>query len=290
MEWMNDYDFTCSEKEIVKEITKYRRRISNLNTLENLKLLFSLLDLTSLNTTDSDASITAFCDKINQLQSHYPEIPDPAAICVYPVFVATVKNTLKKKNVNIASVAGGFPSSQTPLEVKIIEISYAVDKGADEIDIVMPVGKFMNEEYEEIYHEITTIKLLNKNIHLKVILETGAIKDLDKIYLASLLALEAGADFIKTSTGKLSPASTPEAAYVMTKAIKAYHDKTGGKKGFKPAGGIATTEDALLYFAIVQHNLGKEWITPDLFRIGASRLANRLIEEIVDKLYNINYF
>lgn len=253
---------------------------TNKDNLEVLKTLFSCIDLTSLNTEDSADSIREFVDKVNAFDASYKDIPQVAAMCVYPVFTPVLKSALKAEGVNIAVVSAGFPSSQTFSDVKKLETERAVDFGADEVDIVISVGEFQDGNYEFVGEEIKLIKSVMKDAHLKVILETGALKEIEEIWFASFLAIESGADFIKTSTGKQQPAATFEAAYVMLNAIKLYHEKTGKKIGFKPAGGISTPEDALVYYQLVKEILGDEWLNNKLFRIGASRLANHLLSQI----------
>ena len=205
-----------------------------------------------------------------------------------------VKKSLIAKNVNIASVVGGFPSSQTFISIKLSETSIAVEKGADEVDMVISVGKFLEKDYQTVANEITLIKAAAGKAHVKVILETGAITSFDEIYLASMLAMESGADFIKTSTGKMEPAATPEAVFVMVNAIKDYFEKTGRMVGIKPAGGVVTPEQSLVYFAIIKEVLGEKWLNPEWFRLGASRLANNLISQIKEfetgDKREINYF
>ena len=203
-----------------------------------------------------------------------------AAICVYPNFADIVKNTLQVDGINIACVSGGFPSSQTFIEVKVAETALAIADGADEIDIVISIGKFLSGDYETMCEEIQELKEVCKERHLKVILETGALKTASNIKKASILSMYSGADFIKTSTGKQQPAATPEAAYVMCEAIKEYYQKTNNKIGFKPAGGINTVNDAIIYYTIVKEILGEEWLNNRLFRLGTSRLANLLLSDI----------
>jgi len=251
-------------------------------TTETLKQLFGFIDLTSLNTEDNKSHIKGMTEKVNEFPAAFPEMPNVAAICVYPAMVKTVKENLKEKSVEIASVGAGFPSSQTFLDIKVAECKAAIEAGADEVDIVISVGTFLSEEYDTVKEEIKAIKEALGEKHLKVILESGSLATFDAIYKASMLAMEAGADFIKTSTGKQQPAATIEAAYIMCKAIKEYHEKTGRKVGFKPAGGISQPEDGLAYYAIVKEILGDEWLTSKYFRIGASRLANNLLKAIYD--------
>ncbi len=245
-----------------------------------LKTLFSCIDLTSLNTEDSADGIREFVDKVNAFHDIFKDIPQVAAMCVYPVFTPVLNSALKAEGVNIAVVSAGFPSSQTFSNVKKLETETAIDFGANEVDIVISVGEFQDGNYEFVGEEIKLIKSVMKDAHLKVILETGALKEVEEIWFASLLAIESGADFIKTSTGKQQPAATFEAAYVMLNAIKLYHEQTGKKIGFKPAGGISTPEDALVYYQLVKDILGDEWLNNKLFRIGASRLANHLLSQI----------
>lgn len=248
----------------------------------------SFIDLTSLNSTDTVAKITAMTDKVNSFKPTFPSYPQVAAMCVYPNFAATVKGDLKDLDVNIAVVGGVFPNSQSFLEVKVAECKMAVEQGATEVDIVLALNHFLADDIELAAKEISDIKSAIGNAHLKVILESGSIKEPEQIYKASMLAMEAGADFIKTSTGKTEPAATPEAAVIMCTAILDYYNKTGRKVGFKPAGGISTPEDAVKYYSIVQTILGDEWLSNKLFRIGASRLANNLLSLLENK--TVNYF
>lgn len=261
-----------------KIIDKY---VAENNTLEVKKQLFNCIDLTTLKTEDSEESVLKFTERVNDFENEYPDLKNVAAICVYPNFAKIVSQSLEVESVNVACVSGGFPSSQTFTEVKVAETALALADGATEIDIVIPVGKFLSGDYEGMCDEIEEIKSVCGERHLKVILETGTLKSAENIWKASILAIYSGADFIKTSTGKQEPAATPEAAYVMCQAIKAYHEKTGRKVGFKPAGGINSVNDALVYYTIVKEVLGKEWLNNELFRIGTSRLANLLLSEIV---------
>lgn len=256
------------------------KKVPENNTEEVKKFLFNCIDLTTLNTTDSDESVMRFTEKVNRFDDEFPDLKNVAAICVYPNFAQVVKDTLEVEGINIACVSGGFPSSQTFTEVKIAETAMALADGADEIDIVIPVGAFLSGDYETMCEEIMELKETCKEHHLKVILETGALKTASNIKKASILSMYSGADFIKTSTGKQQPAATPEAAYVMCQAIKEYYEQTGNKVGFKPAGGINTVNDALIYYTIVKEVLGKEWLSNELFRLGTSRLANLLLSEI----------
>ena len=249
-------------------------------TIEVLKQIFGLIDLTTLNSTDTKAKVNEMCLKVNHFKQKFPDFPNVAAICVYPSFVSTVKSSLKVKSVGIASVAAGFPSSQTFIEIKTLESKMAVDNGATEIDIVISIGEFLSGNLQLVFDEIAAVKKAIGSKHLKVILETGALADPLKIWEASVLAMQAGADFIKTSTGKLQPAATVDAALVMVEAIKQFKKITGKTVGFKPAGGISNGHEAIIYFTIVEQILGKEWLNPQYFRIGASSLANNLLTEV----------
>ncbi|MBM6944992.1 deoxyribose-phosphate aldolase [Bacteroides gallinaceum] len=251
------------------------------NTLDVKKFLFNCIDLTTLKCTDSEESVMKFTKRVNAFDDEHPDLKNVAAICVYPNMAEIVHDTLEADRVKIACVSGGFPSSQTFTEVKVAETAMALHAGADEIDIVIPVGKFLSGDYEGMCDEIQELKDVCGEKHLKVILETGALGSAENIKKASILAMYSGADFIKTSTGKEKPAATPEAAYVMCQAIKEYFLETGRKVGFKPAGGINTVHDAVVYYTIVKELLGKEWLTNELFRLGTSRLANLLLSDIL---------
>lgn len=248
---------------------------------EVLKLLFNCIDLTTLNATDSPQSVARFTERVNDFEGEYPELKPVAAICVYPCFAPVVRTVLDVPEVNIACVSGGFPSSQTFPEVKVAETALAVEGGADEIDIVLNVGNFLDDDWEEVCDEISELKHSCRDAHLKVILETGALRTAENIRAAAVLAMYSGADFIKTSTGKGYPGASFEAAYVMCRCIKEYYEQTGRKVGFKPAGGVSTTNDALGYYTIVKEVLGEEWLDNEYFRLGASRLANNLLSDIV---------
>ena len=275
------YDTQLNDADVQVQVAALiEKKVPENNTEEVKKFLFNCIDLTTLNTTDSDESVMRFTEKVNRFDDEFPDLKNVAAICVYPNFAQVVKDTLEVEGINIACVSGGFPSSQTFTEVKIAETAMALADGADEIDIVIPVGAFLSGDYETMCEEIMELKETCKEHHLKVILETGALKTASNIKKASILAMYSGADFIKTSTGKQQPAATPEAAYVMCQAIKEYYEQTGNKVGFKPAGGINTVNDALIYYTIVKEVLGKEWLSNELFRLGTSRLANLLLSEI----------
>lgn len=260
-----------------------RENYEKYNTVDVYKQLFNCIDLTTLRTEDNTTTVANFTKRVNAFDEEHGDMPNVAAICVYPNYAGTVRMNLEVSGVNIAAVSGGFPSSQTFTEVKVAETMLAVKDGADEIDIVINVGDMLGGNYEEMCDEIAELKSACGEAHLKVILETGALKTASMIKKASLLSIYAGADFIKTSTGKQEPAATLEAAYVMCQAIKEYYDKTGTKIGFKPAGGISTTADAVKYYCIVAAVLGEEWLNNRYFRIGASRLANNLLSDIWGK-------
>ena len=275
------YDTQLNDADVQVQVAALiEKKVPENNTEEVKKFLFNCIDLTTLNTTDSDESVMRFTEKVNRFDDEFPDLKNVAAICVYPNFAQVVKDTLEVEGINIACVSGGFPSSQTFIEVKVAETALAIAEGADEIDIVISIGKFLSGDYEGMCEEIQELKEVCKERHLKVILETGALKSASNIKKASILSMYSGADFIKTSTGKQQPAATPEAAYVMCEAIKEYHQKTGIKIGFKPAGGINTVNDAIIYYTIVKELLGEEWLDNQLFRLGTSRLANLLLSDI----------
>ena len=276
------YDTNLDDNAVRDAVRKIiAEKVHENDTMEVKRFLFGSIELTSLKTTDSEESILAFTERVNDFDSHYPDLPHVATICVYPCFADIVAESLEVDGVEIACVSGSFPSSQARIEVKIAETSLAVADGATEIDIVMPVGKFLSGDYEGVCDEIQELKAAcGEDVPMKVILETGALKTATNIKKASILAMYAGADYIKTSTGKLEPAATPEAAYVMCQAIKEYYDETGIQIGFKPAGGINSVMDAIIYYTIVKEVLGEKWLTNKWLRLGTSRLANMLLSEI----------
>ncbi|MBN1463947.1 MAG: deoxyribose-phosphate aldolase [Paludibacteraceae bacterium] len=287
-DFFKGYKTKITDAEVKEAVAK----IITTKTAENktkavYKTIFNCIDLTSLNHTDSEESIKKMIQKVNDFNKKYIDIAPIAAICVYPSMINTVKENLNIP-VPIAAVSGGFPSSQTFIEIKIAETGLCVLEGATEIDTVISVGKFLSGNLETVKEELIETKAACKNAHLKVILETGSLQTSENIKKAAILAMRCGADFIKTSTGKTEPAATLEAAYVMCETIKEFHTKTGEKVGFKAAGGIVTTEDAVNYYTIVKNILGNDWLNNQLFRIGASRLANNLLTAITDK--NENYF
>ena len=276
------YNCEVSDEEVRDAVRKIiAEKVHENDNLEVKKFLMGSVELTTLKTTDSEDSILAFTERVNQFDEQYPELPHVATICVYPCFAKTVSETLEVDGVEIACVSGSFPSSQALIEVKVAETALAIKDGATEIDIVLPVGKFLSGNYEEVADEISELKNVCGEKKMKVILETGCLKTAANIKKASILSMYAGADYIKTSTGKLEPAATPEAAYVMCQAIKEYYDKTGIQIGFKPAGGLNTVMDAITMYTIVKEVLGEKWLTNQWFRMGTSRLANLLLSEVV---------
>jgi deoxyribose-phosphate aldolase len=281
-EALSKYNTILSDEEVkAKTALLIENHLAENMTQEVKKFLFNCIDLTTLKCTDSDESVMKFTKKVNEFEDKYPDLKNVAAICVYPNFAEVVNDTLEADHVSIACVSAGFPSSQTFMEVKVAETAMALHTGADEIDIVIPVGKFLAGDYEGMCDEIEELKATCGEHHLKVILETGALETANNIKKASILSMYSGADFIKTSTGKEKVSATPEAAYVMCNAIKEYYQVSGRKVGFKPAGGINTVKDALVYYTIVKEVLGEEWLTNELFRLGTSRLANLLLSDIL---------
>lgn len=281
---LKKYNTNLNDDEVRKTVKKLiEEKVHTNDTPEVKKFLFGSIELTSLKCTDSDESIMAFTEKVNQFDTQYANLPHVATICVYPCFAQVVRDTLEVEGVEIACVSGSFPSSQALIEVKVAETALAVKDGATEIDIVMPVGKFLSGNYEEMCEDIQELRETCGDAAMKVILETGCLKTASNIKKASILSMYAGADYIKTSTGKEKVAATPEAAYVMCQAIKEYYDETGIQIGFKPAGGINSVMDALIYYTIVKEVLGEKWLTNKWFRLGTSRLANMLLSEIEGK-------
>ena len=274
---VNDADVQAAVAQITAE------KVSQNNTHEVKKFLLGSIELTTLSTTDTEEKVLQMVEKVNQFDRDYPDLPHVAAICVYPVFTELVSNSLEVDGVAITNVSGNFPSSQARMEVKVAETQLAIADGATEIDIVMPVGKFLSEDYEGVCDDINELKQACGDVPMKVILETGDLGNGNNIMKAALLSMYAGADYIKTSTGKEKVSATPEAAYVMCQAIKAYYEKTGVQIGFKPAGGINSVMDAITYYTIVKEVLGEKWLTNQWFRMGTSRLTNLLLSEILGK-------
>ena len=279
---LNQYAAAATAEQVAEQVAAARAQQSKNENTEVYKFCLSAVDLTTLTCNDSVESVTDFARRTVTFAEKYPEIPNVASICVYPSFVETVGVAVDGTPMRITSVGGGFPSSQTFLEVKMLEVAMAVENGADEVDIVLNVGKMLTGAYDEAANEVEMIRAeMDEDVILKVILETGALKTPELIHKASIISMAAGADFIKTSTGKIDVAATPEAAVVMCQAIKMFYEKTGRKVGFKAAGGVKTPQDAALYYTIVEQILGEEWLTTDLFRIGASSAANNLLSAIV---------
>ena len=269
-----------SETEINKGLKKVFSVLSSVPDKHLLMNILNLIDLTSLNTTDNRSNIIHFTGRVNSFSSRYSNIPNVAAICVYPNFVSVVKEKLSVKNIKIAAVAGAFPSSQTFRSIKVMECKMSVEAGADEIDIVIPVGAFLGNDFASVADEIREIKTAVGEKQLGVIVETGLLSSYEQIFKASMIAMDAGADFIITSTGKTSVSATSEASFVMCKAISDFYSETGIRVGFKATGGIVNPSDAAIYYKIVKHCLGEDWQNNKLFRIGASRLANNILSEI----------
>ncbi|MBR1929803.1 MAG: deoxyribose-phosphate aldolase [Paludibacteraceae bacterium] len=275
------YDLALTDEQVKQQVADIlAKHFDENNTPEVWKQCLHQIDLTTLNGNDTSAKVRGMAKKVNEFHEHYPQIPNVAAICVYPAMVADVRAELKE-NIGIAAVSAGFPASQTFIEVKVAETALAIKAGATEIDVVISIGKFLEGKYEEVYDELCELRAVCKEpTHLKVILETGDLKTADNIYKASLLAMQAGCDFIKTSTGKIAVNATPEATYVMCRAIKDWYEKTGVKVSYKPAGGVSTTEEAVQHYTIVKEVLGEAWLNNQNFRFGASRLANNLLTSI----------
>jgi deoxyribose-phosphate aldolase len=280
MKHLEKYTLDVNEQAVKTAVTAIIEKSKQYKDVETLKLLFNLIDLTSLNGSDTRSKIADMAQKVSWFPKTFPHMPNVAAICVYPALVPVVKENLTISGIGIASVGAGFPASQTFLDVKTLECKRAVVEGATEVDTVITLGEFFEGNYQHIYNEVHAEKEVIEDAHLKVILESGSLRSMKEIRIASLIAMEAGTDFIKTSTGKTEPAATPEAAYIMCQAIKDYKAATGRMVGFKPAGGIVTPEDALVYYAIVKVVLGQEWLNNHWFRLGASKLANNLLTEI----------
>lgn len=281
-ETLAKYNTALNDDEIAKKVAQIiEEKVPENDTLEVKKFLMGSVELTTLKSTDSEESVLKFTERVNDFDNAYPDLPHVATICVYPCFASIVSQSLEVEGVEVACVSGSFPSSQACIEVKTVETALAIRDGATEIDIVMSVGKFLSGDYETLCDEISELKAVCGSKKMKVILETGLLGSAENIKKASILAMYAGADYIKTSTGKEKPAATPEAAYVMCQAIKEYYEKTGIQIGFKPAGGLNTVHDALVYYTIVKEVLGEKWLTNQYLRLGTSRLANLLLSEVV---------
>lgn len=288
-EALEKYETNISDQEVSQAVARIiADKVPANDTPEVKRFLFGSVELTSLHTTDTEESILAMVERVNSFANDYPDMPHVATICTYPCFAKLVSDSLEVDGVEIANVSGSFPSSQTFIEVKVAETALALKDGATEIDIVMPVGKFLSDDYEGVADDIQELKEVCGDHSMKVILETGDLRNASDIKKASILSMYAGADYIKTSTGKEKVSATPEAVYVMCQAIREYYDLTGRQVGLKPAGGINTVHDALTYYTIVKEVLGDRWLTNKWFRLGTSRLANTLLSEAVGR--EINYF
>ena len=286
---LSQYNTQLDDAKIAVQVAQLiEEKVAENDTPEVKKFLMGSIELTTLKTTDSEESVMRFTERVNDFNNDYPALPHVATICVYPRFASVVSETLQVEGVEVACVSGSFPSSQALIEVKVAETALALKDGATEIDMVMSVGAFLSEDYETVCDEISELKAVCGERKLKVILETGLLPSASAIKKASLLAMYSGADYIKTSTGKEKPAATPEAAYVMCQAIKEYYEKTGIQIGFKPAGGLNTVHDALVYYTIVKEVLGERWLTNQWFRLGTSRLANLLLSEVTGE--NVKYY
>lgn len=285
MEYSNilaQYAPAMSVEQVAEVVAQAKAAATKNENVDVYKFCLSAIDLTTLTCNDSVESVTEFAKRTTTFAKAYPDVPNVASICVYPAFVETVGLAIDGTPMRITSVGAGFPASQTFLEVKMLEVAMAVENGADEIDIVLNVGKMLTGAYDEAAAEVEVIRSeMGEDVVLKVIIESGALKSPELIRAASLLSMAAGADFVKTSTGKIDVAATPEAAVVMCQAIKDYYEQTGRMVGFKAAGGVKTPQDAALYYTIVEQILGEQWLTTDLFRIGASSAANNLLSAIV---------
>lgn len=281
---LSEYNVNLDDAQVARQVEiLIKEHLEENNTVEVKKFLLNSVELTTLKTTDSEDSVMKFVENVNKFDDVYPELGHVATVCVYPNFAKICHDTLENEEVEIACVSACFPSSQSFTEVKVAETALAIKDGATEIDIVIPVGKFLCGDYEGMCDEIAEIKSVCGDVKLKTILETGCLKTASNIKKASILAMYSGADYIKTSTGKLEPAATPEAAFVMCQAIKEYYEKTGIQIGFKPAGGMKTVQDALTYYTIVKEVLGEKWLTNQYLRLGTSSLANKLLSEIEGK-------
>ena len=291
MDLLQKYGYVPSEEEVAARIQAIAANLDGLATPDVLRRCFSFMDLTTLKSDDTVESVCRLVDKANRLAEEYPDYPLPASICVYPNFASVVRDRRRSPELHVTTVASCFPSAQSFLEVKVQECILAVRGGADEIDIVLALNAFLAEDYDAAAREIAEMKQAidaeaarqGRKVVLKVILETGLLVTPERIARASFLAMEAGAGFIKTSTGKVEVNATPTAAYVMCRCIKAYYEKTGVRVGFKAAGGISNAQDALTYYYIGASVLGPEWMDKDHFRFGVSRLGNSLMSAIEQK-------
>lgn len=279
---LEQYDLNITDEDVKAAVTKIiAEKVSENDNLEVKKFLLGSVELTTLSSADTEEKVLAMVEKVNKFDSEYPDLPHVAAVCAYPCFTKLIADSLEVDGVDITNVTGNFPSSQALLEVKTIETALAIKDGATQIDIVMPVGKFLSGDYEGVCDTIGELKQTCGDVPMKVILETGDLRNARDIKTAAVLAMYAGADYLKTSTGKEKISATPESVYVLCQAIKEYHKKTGIQIGLKPAGGINTVMDAVIYYTIVKEVLGEKWLTNYWFRMGTSRLTNLLLSEII---------
>jgi len=279
---LEQYDLNITDEDVKAAVTKIiAEKVSENDNPEVKKFLLGSVELTTLSTADTEEKVLAMVEKVNKFDSEYPDLPHVAAVCAYPCFTKLIADSLEVDGVDITNVTGNFPSSQALLEVKTIETALAIKDGATQIDIVMPVGKFLSGDYEGVCDTIGELKQTCVDVPMKVILETGDLRNARDIKTAAVLAMYAGADYLKTSTGKEKISATPESVYVLCQAIKEYHKKTGIQIGLKPAGGINTVMDAVIYYTIVKEVLGEKWLTNYWFRMGTSRLTNLLLSEII---------
>ena len=279
---LEQYNLNITDEEVKAAVTKIiAEKVSENDNLEVKKFLLGSVELTTLSTADTEEKVLAMVEKVNKFDSEYPDLPHVAAVCAYPCFTKLIADSLEVDGVDITNVTGNFPSSQALLEVKTIETALAIKDGATQIDIVMPVGKFLSGDYEGVCDTISELKQTCGDVPMKVILETGDLRNARDIKTAAILAMYAGADYLKTSTGKEKISATPESVYVLCQAIKEYHKKTGIQIGLKPAGGINTVMDAVIYYTIVKEVLGEKWLTNYWFRMGTRRLTNLLLSEII---------
>ena len=279
---LEQYDLNITDEDVKTAVTKIiAEKVSENDNPEVKKFLLGSVELTTLSTADTEEKVLAMVEKVNKFDSEYPDLPHVAAVCAYPCFTKLIADSLEVDGVDITNVTGNFPSSQALLEVKTIETALAIKDGATQIDIVMPVGKFLSGDYEGVCDTISELKQTCGDVPMKVILETGDLRNARDIKTAAILAMYAGADYLKTSTGKEKISATPESVYVLCQAIKEYHKKTGIQIGLKPAGGINTVMDAVIYYTIVKEILGEKWLTNYWFRMGTSRLTNLLLSEII---------
>lgn len=279
---LEQYDLNITDEDVKAAVTKIiAEKVSENDNPEVKKFLLGSVELTTLSTADTEEKVLAMVEKVNKFDSEYPDLPHVAAVCAYPCFTKLIADSLEVDGVDITNVTGNFPSSQALLEVKTIETALAIKDGATQIDIVMPVGKFLSGDYEGVCDTIGELKQTCGDVPMKVILETGDLRNARDIKTAAVLAMYAGADYLKTSTGKEKISATPESVYVLCQAIKEYHKKTGIQIGLKPAGGINTVMDAVIYYTIVKEVLGEKWLTNYWFRMGTSRLTNLLLSEII---------